>query len=64
MKTLKELVEARKQEKKNKGPVSFYVDRSVYEEFKKACKGVPPSQIIEDFMKESLKELEKGKKKP
>lgn len=44
-----------KMNKPTKTRVTLYLDKEVYQQFKKACGKTPASNVIESFMKESLK---------
>lgn len=49
-KTLQKL----KGEELNRGPVSVYLDKDVFKEFKKACGNVPHSRVLEELMREFI----------
>ncbi len=42
-----------------KAPVSLYLDKKLYKDFKKACGKVPASKVMEEFMREFLESVGK-----
>lgn len=46
-------------EKSDRGRITLYLSKTLYEDFKKGCGKVPVSVVIEEMMREFLKSLKK-----
>jgi hypothetical protein len=40
--------------KSDRTRTTFYISKSLYEEFKKSCDSVPPSQVLEELMRQFI----------
>lgn len=43
----------------NRGKVSLYLDKELYERFKKSCGKAPASRVMEELMREFIEGLKK-----
>lgn len=47
----------------DRGPVNLYLDKSLYQSFKKACGDISASKVLEEFMREFIESAETPKKR-
>ena len=45
-----------------RGKVTLYLDRELYNQFKKFCGDIPPSRVTESLMREFVESAKKNKK--
>lgn len=47
-------------EENKRGPVSLYLDKGLYAQFKKACAEITASKVLEELMREFLRSRKRG----
>ena len=59
----KKYLEKLRGEEIERGRVTLYLNKALFEKFRKACEDVAPSKVVEQFMREFLESTD-PKKKP
>lgn len=59
----KKLIEKLKKPKPSTKNITLYMDRTLFDAFKVACGGVPPSKVVSQMMREFIDSTKEVKKK-